>query len=149
MRARDFIKEVFDKPYSLTWEHNPGESHDALVKLPDSTNLNIMFSLDYDAFGNEVWAVEFWRNNRLDVSGEGDSQRIFASVLDAIQQFIKLENPERIRFSAEKEIEPGQTNISRSNLYNRLVQRYARSWGYSADIANHKDSTIYNLEKTE
>lgn len=138
-----FVNEAFDQPYPMTWEHSDG-SHDALVKLPDGTNLSIMFSIDYDGNGNEEWTVEFWRNNSQEVSGEGDQQRIFATVLNAIQQFIKLENPERIRFSAEKD---GQDGGSRSNLYSRLVQRYGTAWGYEVDTSDYAGSTVYNLYK--
>jgi hypothetical protein len=130
----------------MTWEHGDG-SHDALVKLPDGTNLSIMFSIDYDGNGEEEWTVEFWRNNSQDATGEGDQQRIFATVLNAIQQFIKIENPERIRFSANKDVEPGQKANSRSNLYNKLVQRYGNTWGYEVDTSDYAGSTVYNLYK--
>ena len=140
------VTEAFDQPYSMTWEHGDG-SHDALVKLPDGTNLSIMFSIDYDGNGEEEWTVEFWRNNSQDATGEGDQQRIFATVLNAIQQFIKIENPERIRFSANKDVEPGQKANSRSNLYNKLVQRYGNTWGYEVDTSDYAGSTVYNLYK--
>lgn len=144
MKIVDIISEAFDKPYKGKWEHGD-ESHDLLVKLPDGSNLSIMFSLDYGAYGDEEWAVEFWRNNSQDVTGEGDQQRIFATVLNAIKKFIDKHHPERIRFSANKDVEPGQKSMSRTNLYNRLVQRYANSWGYTVDIDDFADTTVYNL----
>jgi hypothetical protein len=104
-----------------------------------------MFSLDYGAYGDEEWTVEFWRDNSQDVTGAGDQQRIFATVLSAIKKFIDKEHPERIRFSANKDVEPRQKSMSRSNLYNRLVQRYANSWGYDVDIDDFADTTVYNL----
>ena len=138
------VAESFDKPYKGKWEHGD-ESHDMLVKLPDGSNLSIMFSLDYGAYGDEEWTVEFWRNNSQDVTGEGDQQRIFATVLNAIQKFIKKYHPERLRFSANKAVQPGHKSMSRTNLYNRLVQRYANSWGYNVDIDDFADTTVYNL----
>jgi hypothetical protein len=89
--------------------------------------------------------VEFWRGNSQDVTGAGDQQRIFATVLSAIKKFIDQEHPERIRFSANKAVEPGQKSQSRTNLYDRLVQRYANSWGYNVDIDDFADTTVYNL----
>ena len=142
--AKQNVAEAFNQPYPMTWEHGD-ESHDALVKLPDGTNLSIMFSMDYGAYGDEEWTVEFWRNNSQEVTGEGDQQRIFATVLSAIQQFIKTEHPERIRFSANKDVEPGQKSQTRSNLYTKLVQRYANSWGYVVDVDDFADTTVYNL----
>lgn len=140
------VAEAFNSPYPMTWEHGD-ESHDALVKLPDGTNLSVMFSLDYGDYGDEEWQVEFWRNNSQDVTGEGDAQRIFATVLSAIQEFIKTEHPERIRFSASKETDAGNRNASRSSLYTSLVKRYARSWGYDVDVSDYAGSVVYELSR--
>jgi hypothetical protein len=144
MRAREFAAEAFTAPYPMTWEHGD-ESHDALVKLPDGSNLSIMFSQNYNIEGS--WQVEFWRNNSQDVTGEGDAQRIFATVLSAIQQFIEQYQPDEIEFSAQKETNSGDQNLSRSNLYTRLVKRYAASWGYRADVSDYAGSTSYRLER--
>lgn len=144
MRAREFVTEAFTAPYPMTWEHGD-ESHDALVKLPDGSNLSIMFSQNYNIEGS--WQVEFWRNNSQDVTGEGDAQRIFATVLSAIQQFIEQYQPDEIEFSAQKETNSGDQNLSRSNLYTRLVKRYAASWGYRADVSDYAGSTSYRLER--
>jgi hypothetical protein len=134
--------EAFNAPYPMTWEHSK-DSHDALVKLPDGTNLSIMFSKEYMFGDEEDWHVEFWRNNSQEVTGEGDAQRVFATVLNAIQQFIKTEDPERIRFSASKD----QEADSRTNLYSSLVRRYANAWGYEVDSSEYGGSTVYNLYK--
>ena len=144
MRANEFVSEAFDQPYPMTWEHGD-DSHDALAKLSNGTNLSIMFNKDYDDYGDEEWTVEFWRNNSQEVTGEGDQQRVFATVLSAIQQFIDTEHPTRIRFSANKDVDPGQKSQTRSNLYTKLVQRYANSWGYSVDVDDFADTTVYNL----
>lgn len=138
------VAEAFDKPYKGKWEHGD-DGHDMLVRLPDGSNLSIMFSLDYGAYGDEEWTVEFWRGNSQEVTGEGDQQRIFATVLSAIQKFINKYHPERLRFSANKDVEPGQKSMSRTNLYNKLVQRYANSWGYEVDVDDFADTTVYNL----
>ena len=146
MRIKDIITEAFTQPYPMTWEHGD-ESHDALVKLPDGSNLSIMFSMDYGAYGDEEWAVEFWRNNSQDVTGEGDAQRIFATVLSAIQHFIEEHDPEEIEFTAQKDTDSGEKNLSRSSLYTRLVKRYANSWGYRVDVSDNAGSTYYRLER--
>jgi hypothetical protein len=142
MRVTDIILEAFDQPYGFKWEHGDYGDYDALTRLPDGTNLSIMFSHEDDE-----WQVEFYRNNSQDVTGAGDAQRVFATVLEAIRQFIEMEDPERVRFSAAKDIEPGQKSLSRSNLYSSLVQRYARTWGYSAEENDFGNRTVYSLEK--
>ena len=146
------LKEAFDAPYPMTWEHgDDDESHDALVKLPDGTNLSIMFSKEYAEpdYVEEEWQVEFYRNHSQDVTGEGDAQRIFATVLSAIQQFIKLEEPKRIKFSAAKQTGDMTPNVSRTSLYNRLVQRFANNLGYGVKTTDHSLNTVYELEKLQ
>lgn len=146
MRITEIITEAFNAPYPMTWEHGD-ESHDALVKLSDGSNLSIMFSQDYGDLGEPEWQVEFWRNNSQDVTGEGDAQRIFSTVLSAIQQFIQLEEPEHIRFSASKETDAGERNRSRSSLYTSLVKRYANSWGYSVEVSDYAGTVAYELDR--
>jgi len=150
------VSEAFDQPYPMTWEKGESDdSMDALVKLPDGANLSIMFSMDYDEEGDEVVQVEFWRNNSQEVTGEGDAQRIFATVLTAIQQYIKEQKPQRLSFSASKEVDPEDLKDperranaeSRAKLYDRLVQRYARTWGYRAFRADTGSLVRYELSK--
>lgn len=147
MWTPESLNEAFDQPYPITWEEGDYDSQDALARLPDGHNLSINFNLESGGeYGDEEeWHVEFWRNNSLEVTGEGDAYRIFATVMVAIQEFIAKENPERVSFSASKEVEPGQNSQSRAKLYDRLVDRYARSWGYKSTRADQGDVVVYNL----
>jgi hypothetical protein len=113
-----------------------------------------MFNEEYDGEGNEVIHVEFHRNNSQEVTGEGDAQRIFATVLDAIQKYIKKYKPERLSFSASKSVDMDADDVehfnpeSRAKLYTRLVQRYAGAWGYQAQVDDNGDVVIYQLTRT-
>jgi hypothetical protein len=137
------VTEAFNQPYGFKWDHGEFGDYDALTRLPDGTNLSIMFNSE----DNDEWQVEFYRNNSQEVTGAGDQQRVFATVLEAIRQFIEMQDPQRIRFSANKEVEPGQKSLSRSNLYSSLVRRYARSLGYAAEENDFGNRTVYDLEK--
>ena len=124
MRASEFITESLNQPYKMKWEKSDYGDMDALVKLPDGSPLSIMFNKHTDFThdpGAETWHVEFYRNNSQDVTGEGDQQRIFATVLEAIRKFVKKVKPKTISFSAAKNEEPGTKVYSRANLYNKLV----------------------------
>jgi hypothetical protein len=143
MRANEFIAEAFNQPYKTKTEKGEFGDVDVLAKLPDGTNLSIMFNNE----GNDEWQVEFYRNNSQEVTGEGDAQRIFATVLTAIQQFVQKQQPWRIVFSASKEVEPGQNSESRAKLYDRLVQRYAASLGYDSYKEDHGDQVTYELTR--
>ncbi len=135
------IEEAFNQPYPLTWEQSD-DSYDALAKLDDGTNLSINFNVEYDENNREYWHVEFWRNNSLAVTGEGDAQRVFATVLTAIQEFVKKERPKKIVFTADKE--PGE---SRANLYTKLVKRYAQSMGFSVETETWGSSLSFILTR--
>ena len=141
LRRATGIIEAFDQPYTPKWEKSDYGDYDALVNLPDGTNLSIMFNHE----GDDEWQVEFHRNNSQELTGEGDAQRIFATVLNAIQEFIKKQHPWRIIFSASKDIQPGQSSQSRAKLYDRLVARYAAAWGYDTYNEDHGDQVTYEL----
>jgi len=143
MRAQEFIVEAFDQPYATDLEKSEHDDYDSLVQLPDGSHLSIMFNHQ----GDDEYQVEFWRGPSQEVTGEGDAQRIFATVLSTIQKFIKEHNPWRLTFSATKDVEPGQNSESRAKLYNRLVDRYAAAWGYDALINDLGDQVEYELTR--
>lgn len=150
------VNEAFNQPYPIKWEKGDHGDLDALATLPDGSPLSIMFNQQQDDDGDEITQVEFYRSNSQEVTGEGDAQRIFATVLTAIQQYIKKRKPLRLTFSASKQVDPSimygpddpQPNPeSRAKLYDRLVQRYAKAWGYRAFRADNGDLVIYELSR--
>jgi hypothetical protein len=142
------VNETFDKPYKLRWSKGDYGDVDAYTKLDDGNYLSIMFNKGYSqSTKEEAWSVEFFRNNSQEVTGEGDQQRVFATVLSAIQTFIKKYKPNKVFFSASKEVEDGQKSQSRARLYDSLIQRYARSWGFKALRADRGDKVTYELSK--
>jgi predicted chitinase len=146
----DEVNEAFDQPYKiLRWENSEHYGDvDAIARLDDNTFLSIMFNKGFSqGTKEEAWSVEFYRNNSQEVTGEGDAQRVFATVISAIQTFIKKYKPNKIIFSASKEVEQGQNTESRARLYDSLVQRYARSWGFRAFRADTGNKVIYELSR--
>jgi GNAT superfamily N-acetyltransferase len=138
------VAEGFDQPYPLKWEKSEYGDIDALARLPDGTPLSIMFNLA-DMSEND-WGVEFHRNNSQSVTGEGDAQRVFATVLNAIGQFIKKKKPDTLFFTSVKEEDP---KGSRTKLYDRLVQRYATGLGYDLQKVDYPGQTGYKLIRKE
>ena len=148
------VWEAFDQPYKTKSEKSDYGDVDMLAKLPDGTNLSIMFNQEYGDEGEEVVQVEFYRNNSQEVTGEGDAQRIFATVIDAIQKYIKKYKPQRLSFSASKAVDMDADDNganfnpeSRAKLYDRLVQRYSKALGYRAFRADNGDIVIYELSR--
>ena len=148
-QAQQPVTEAFDQPYRLKWEKSDYSSDvDALAKMDDGGYLSIMFNKGYNqATKEEAWSVEFYRNNSQEVTGEGDQQRVFATVLSAIQQFIKKYKPNNVIFAASKQVEAGQNSASRARLYDRLVQRYATSWGFRMTRDDTGNKVIYDLSR--
>jgi hypothetical protein len=150
------INESFDKPYPIKWEKSEYGDYDALVKLPDGSPLSIMFNQQQDDEGKNLTQIEFYRNNSQEVTGEGDAQKVFATVLTAIQQYVKKRKPLKLTFSASKLLDPSiyyepdepQPNPqSRAKSYDRMIQRYAKAWGYKAFRADTGNIVIYELSK--
>jgi hypothetical protein len=138
------VTESFDQPYPFRWEANKNRIK-AIATLNDGSNLIIR--IDNDDEGN--WQVVFDRNDDFGVTGGGDAQRIFATVLTAIKQFVKKYKPKSITFSASKDVDPTSANPeSRTKLYDRLVQRYAGSIGYKSHSREQGDEVIYLLRPT-
>jgi len=143
MKITEIITEAFDKPYAFNWSRGDHGDYDVFVKLPDGSPLNIAFNRE----GDDGWHVAFDRGHSQEITGEGDAQRIFATVLTSIQQFILKENPDRLYFSASKDVEPGQNPTSRSRLYERMVERYAKSMGYDVVVDDRRGHTMFVLDK--
>jgi hypothetical protein len=147
--AKVGLEESFDKPYKLLrWEKGDYGDVDAIARLDDGTFLSIRFDKGFSKdTKEETWSVVFWRNNSQEVTGEGDSQRVFATVLNAIQTFIEKYTPNKIIFAANKVDDTGHDTQSRANLYDKLVQRYAKSWGFRSFRADTGNKVIYELSR--
>jgi len=146
---KDEITEAFDYPYKLKWEKSSYGDIDASATLDDGNYLNISFNQDKNQDGKLVWNVEFDRNYSQEVTGEGDAQRVFATVLSAIQIFIKKYKPLKLAFGASKDVDQGQNSQSRARLYDSLVQRYARAWGYRVLRSDTGNLVIYEFSRIQ
>jgi GNAT superfamily N-acetyltransferase len=139
------VNEAFDRPYAFKWQRGDHGDWDISVKLPDGSPLEIAFNHE----GDNVWQVAFDRGHSQELTGEGDAQRIFATVLSSIQQFIIKQDPDRLYFSASKDVESGQNPESRAKLYERLVRRYASALGYDVVVDNRSGHTMFILDKEQ
>jgi hypothetical protein len=137
------LAEAFNQPYKTKSEKGEYGIAADLVTLPDGSKLTIIFNRKNAE--NDTWSVEFWRNNNQRITGQGDAQRVFATVLTAIQKFIKENKPQKLFFDANTEF-----GESRAKLYDRLVQRYTRAWGYRAFRADYRgDMVRYELSRLQ
>lgn len=145
MKITEIITEAFDNPYAFNWSRGDHGDYDILVKLPDGSPLNIAFEYQ----GDDGWHVAFDRGHSQEITGAGDAQRIFATVLYSIKQFIGKVNPEKLYFSASKDVEPGQNPESRARLYERMVHRYAESLGYDVVVDDGRGHSTFILNRKQ
>jgi hypothetical protein len=135
LKFKEYLKESLNNPYPFKWIKVAGDGFKALAKLNDGTDLIIRF----DRYLSR-WQIVFDRNDDYGVTGGGDAQRIFATVLSAISEFVKKHKPKSLEFAASKDVDANSANPeSRAKLYNKLVQRYAKSMGYSVKQHDEND----------
>ena len=134
------LDESLDSPYSYHWEEGDFGDLNAYAKLSDNTVLDIEF--EQTNVDKSQWNIGFQRDGQIHKTGKGDEQRVFATVLSAIKEFIENKQPKEVFFSAEKsKVNPE----SRKRLYDRLVQKYATALGYQASQSDTSEKTIYKL----
>ena len=133
------MTEAFDQPYAIQWTKQNGDWH-ATADLDDGSELVVLFMSQ----GDNQWMVEFERDENMEITGEGDAPRVFATVLTAMRQFIAKRKPAMLNFSAEKEDDP---TGSRARLYDRMIQRYITSTGYDLTRKDYPGGATYTLTK--
>ena len=133
------ITEAFDQPYAVQWTKQNGDWH-ATADLDDGSELIVLFM----AQGDNQWMVEFERDENMEITGEGDAPRVFATVLTAMRQFIAKRKPAMLNFSAEKDDDP---TGSRARLYDRMIQRYVTGTGYDLTREDMPGGATYTLTK--
>lgn len=144
MRSKEFITEAFTDPYPVRVLVANDQMYQADTVLDDGSRLKIRFELDdVDPDHGEHWGVEFFRDDEQGKTGEKDAFRIFATVFDAIKQFIKQRDPQIISFSADKNYQ----GESRFKLYKRMVDKFAGQMGYVAKIDDRGHYANFELFK--
>ena len=133
------VTEAFDQPYAIQWTKQNSDWH-ATADLDDGSELVVLFMSQ----GDNQWMVEFERDENMEITGEGDAPRVFATVLTAMQQFIAKRKPAMLNFSAEKEDDP---TGSRARLYDRMIQRYVSGTGYDLTRKDYPGGATYTLTK--
>lgn len=98
-----------------------------------------------------AWSVEFTRGERISQTGTGDSPRVFATVLAAIQEFVKKQEPNMLVFTAVKSeaYSVPKRSDSRIKLYDRMIQRFAPAQGYQVEKRDLDQTVLYVLKRSD
>ncbi len=127
MRVTDFVTELFDPGTALPveWERMPGPTING-VKIKDALyatahdNDGRTITISFVPMPTGIVDISFDRAGSMDITGKGAAVQIFTTVLDAINRYIKAEQPGWISFSAS---EP-----SRAKLYQHMVKRLSGAY---------------------
>ena len=155
------LTEAFNRPYPYRLKKINKTYYAGRFDLPDGGDIAVYFEGMEWSDVEMSWGVKFQRTNpkrphaSLDLTGEGDAMRIFATVIEIIKEFVKKEKPQELNFSAQKpewmtdlpHDHPKKTRDmqSREKLYKRLVQRYAGRLGYKYTTQTDKSATDFSL----
>ncbi len=115
MRYREFITELGDKPYDMPKRWS-GVSYGHASKkavLPSGKNLDI--EIDYN---DGIAIVNFYVNGTQTKTGEGDAVKIFSTVGNEVNDFVRKYKPQFIVFTGAED------GPSRIKLYDRIVDRW-------------------------
>ncbi len=123
MRANEFLTELFDSGYKLQWddEFGPKEIH---ARAYDRQGQYI--DIKFIPVRDNVTDIEFSKMDNYEETGQGDEVAIFSTVLNAINRYLRDYQPKIIVFSGKG----GRDNVSRANLYQKLINRFAKQYGY-------------------
>jgi hypothetical protein len=157
------LKEVFDNPYPYEWKRKTSDLWRAVTELDDGSELKVSFvaynlaevkhSLDYDRItvnaldrikGNiDAWDIIFSRNDVVSATKMGDQQRIFATVVAAMNEWFQSVKPEVVMFSSEKA--DVMKDGSRAKLYQRFARMLAAKTGYKSVVVDADESKYFFL----
>jgi hypothetical protein len=136
MRAKEFLAELFNAASNVAWRHEPKTSSQGSQRgkyratvVNGNINLEVTFSQysGEEENGSAQYELSFQRNGSERVTGEGDAQRVFATVLSVIGEFIKQVDPYAIVFYADYETDERDASrdpYARARLYKRMLDRY-------------------------
>lgn len=136
--------EALDQPYPIRWSVKNDNEWYGHAKEDDFYNQVGIEIKDGNNSGR--WNIRFKVGDKMDKTGEGDQFKIFATVKAAVQEWWKWASKnvkvDVITFSAEKIVDS-----SRSKLYHRFAQQFARAIGYEMRVVPGRTADIFYIEK--
>lgn len=125
MRAHEFVTELFDPEtaFPLEWDtqfESQGEVH-AEAYDADGRTIAISFSPPVGDLDVDATEIMFSRGGSYDMTGKGDAARVMATVINAINIYLKNYKPGYVFFSAK-------TTGGRASAYAAMIRRVANGY---------------------
>lgn len=118
----------FDKPFPYKWKSRLGFSWIGHFFTDAGTEYRVSFDMEHEdllgeGYEDEIWAWQFYvGNHKYGITGTGEAQQVFATVLAMFKEFNHKIKPAIVAFEAKE--------VSRTKLYARMLARYSRSLGF-------------------
>ena len=153
----DFVVYVLTKKQ----DESVAEAFDTTIKWKlghkSPTQLVYAALLDKNAYleliyqSNDDWntvQTAFTRNGSHEVTGGGNQMRIFGAVINHILSFIQKHNVNQLIFTAHKP-EGGfnARDTGRSDLYKKMVMKYAQGTGYTLNTQDKGNNDVFTLTR--
>lgn len=156
------LLELFDSKYPWRWIRQDERSFSAT--FTDGTDKKILFTAINP--NGQAWEIEFSRQGRLSVTGEGDAFKIFSTVTDILSDFIRIVSPDKFFIIAADQIiskddsddwgDDGESEDDedefilrdgRKKLYRRGLTILAKRFNYDIEELFNGQGTVFLLTK--
>jgi len=160
-----YLTELFERPFTLkTVQMRNGrwprvsylyEINPQLVPQNREENRKNLVTVNFQNTGEGEWDVDFLRGGSAAITGEGQANQVFTTVLDALRDFTQKHKPHSLSFAVAKN-ELRATDLSyrsgsRLKLYRSLIKRFAPQMGYkvvfSSDVGSVNHFFLLHREK--
>ena len=141
------IQEVGDQPYK--WKRTKSRRRQWQATFKTDNKQKYVFQAD--KYDGEQWNVVFYlfgaswhpEDDSMGVTGsQGTSAvRVFGTVAQIFEAFVKEVKPENIEFIADKT--EGSLRGARSRIYSRFAKKFAAKHGYNLKEKDAGDETVF------
>lgn len=147
--------EALDTPYPYKTSIDPTKGRDPskaqykFGKGKDQVIVDVTRTHWHGETEEPVWDVSFQRGGSVEKTGQGDSLKIFATVLEILKKFVKDVDPSHVNFAAEK---AADDKGSRSKLYMRLAKKFfGKKYSIQTDVSRSSfagdETMFFSLDK--
>ena len=147
MRYNEFITELFDT--NIKWQFSKDAAKKNFLFNANIDNKDV--TIEYHSMAGDFnhVSVSFTVDGEYDVTGGGSAMRIFGAVINNMRLFVEKVKPDMVVFTALKVGENDSDYTTRSNLYKRMIVRFADNLGYSYVFQNQENMDRFVLTKKD
>jgi len=148
----EYLVEVFSDAYPFSFVDGPSDIERSaspfwaykFVSTGGKQKTDVSVLLMYNKQEREL-TIGFTRMRSVDILGQGDAFKIFATVISIVERFLQTKGKsldmKTITFAAKKH------ESSRVSLYKKIIERMGRKYGYKSSVEVLPNAVVYSLRK--